>query len=155
WPLVGLEFDRSSVVESDGSNAVIATLTREPISNQPLTVWLVNSLPETLLAPESVVVPAGAETYSFPLGVVDDDVESSTRFAEVRAEVRLADGEVISESMATLEISDDEGPRLEMVFEKGWLLEGESGDVVVRRVDTTLATALSVTLAASVPDQLD
>ncbi len=155
WPQITLTLDRSLVSEADGANAAIATITRDPATARPLTVWLRNSSPAAASLPEFVEIAAGNSSISFPVGAVDDTNTDGTQTANLKAEVRLADGTVISESPTfTLQVGDDEGPRLELSYPPGFLMEGSTGSVTVRRSGGSTASALSVSLTALPTGQL-
>jgi hypothetical protein len=150
WPILSLTLDRTVVTESAGPNAVIVTLTRDVVSSQPLTVWLTNSAPAAVTTPETVTIPGGTRTLSFPIGVVDNTTAGGLRTVMLGAEVRLAGANVISRSpTVSLEVVDDESARLEFVFERGWVLEGASATVTVRRLGGANTAPLAVQLAAS------
>jgi hypothetical protein len=147
WPFLTLTLDRSTVAESAGANAVIAILTREPATTQPLTVSLTNTLPSAVLAPTSITIPGNQSTVSFAVGVVDDTVANGPRSATLKAEFRLG-GELISESSSVaLEVGDDEGPRLELVAARGWVLGGQQETVTVRRLGASTVGPLTIALA--------
>jgi hypothetical protein len=155
WPTLTLALDRTAVAESAGPNAVIVTITRNPVSSQPLTVWLTNSAPAVAMLPETVTIPAGSNSISFPIGVVDNTTADGPRTVLLRAEVRLPGAGVISSSpQVSLEVGDDESARLEFVCERAWVLEGASVPVTVRRLGGSNADALTVHLAATPGDKL-
>lgn len=153
-PILTLTLDRTLVTESAGPNGVIATVTRTPATALPLTVGLVNSDPAAANIPPSVIIPTGETSVSFPIGVVDDAASDGLQTAVLKAQLTLA-GNVISESTPVeLQVADDEGPRLEFSYPQGWILEGQSGQVTIRRIDAATTAALVVSLSAVPAGQL-
>ena len=153
-PVLTLTLDRTLVTESAGAAAAIATLTRAPTSALPLTVNLTNSDPGEVDLPPTVTFPAGAPSVSFPVAAVDDSVADGLQTARLKAELRIG-GEVISASAEVpLQVADDEGPRLEFVYEKSFIAEGTSALVTVRRVDAITTGALVVALSAAPADEM-
>jgi hypothetical protein len=151
WPFLTLALDRTAVAESAGANAVVATLSREPATSQALTVALTNTLPSAVVAPASITFPAGESTVSFAVGVVDDAVTNGPRSATLKAEVRLQDTLISESDSVVLEIGDDEGPRLELLAARGWVLGGQEESVTARRLGASTTGPLTVSLTAA-PD---
>ena len=155
WPMITLTLDRTTVSEAAGINAVVARIERDQATVNPLTVWLTNSDTNAAATPENVVVPAGETFVEFPIGVIDDSEADGAQTSIIVAEVRLADGTVIVEGdPVSLVVGDDEGPTLAFEFEKGFLLEGETGSAVLRRSGASVDLPLTVNLSSNLEGEL-
>ncbi len=155
WPGLLLSVDREVISEGDGSQAAMATLERVEVSPEAVTVWLTNTDPSAVMLPEQVTFPAGQATVQFPIAAVDDTVPDGTQSATIRAELRLDGyGTVVESNAITLEVGDDEGPRLELIYEADWLLEGGQAEAILRRLDSSTA-ALTVSLSVDASGHLD
>ncbi len=156
WPALILSLSRTTVPESAGPSAVTAVITRDPGSSQPLTVWLTNSNPRAAVVPEKVVIPANQTEAEFPIGAVDDDLADGTETSDLRGEVRLGGlGTIVESNLVSLSVGDDEGATLEIVYDRGWLMEGTSDSVTLRRQGASTASALTVNLTKDVSGELD
>lgn len=154
WPVLGISLDRTVVPESAGANAALATVTRQPVTPEAVTVWLAGPGGGATF-PASAVIPAGQGSVSFPIGVNDDSAATGDRQLSLTAEVRVAGYGVVSTSPpALLTVTDDEGPRLELEFSRGWILAGGGETAILRRVGGGNSAPLVVSLASSDPAKL-
>ncbi len=63
-----------TILENAGAGAAHATVTRNTPDNVPLTVTLTSLDPGSARVPATVTIPVGADSVSFPIDAVDDNV---------------------------------------------------------------------------------
>ncbi|HEX5443508.1 MAG TPA: DUF4214 domain-containing protein [Pirellulales bacterium] len=63
-----------AILENAGAGAAHATVTRNTPDNVPLTVTLTSLDPGSARVPATVTIPVGADSVSFPIDAVDDNV---------------------------------------------------------------------------------
>ena len=153
-PALTLSLNVAAVSEADGPSAAQGLVTVQPAPAAALTIWLVNSDPSAATVPTTLSLEANGTQIGFPVGAVDDPALDGAQTAEIQAEIR-AGGQVVARSeVVTLAVGDDEGPTLDLEFERGWILEGGTETVIVRRVTGDLSAALDLQLAADRPMEL-
>ncbi len=105
----GLTLTLASDTESDaaGSNATTATVTRNTDTTDALLVTIANSDTYDVSAPQTVTIPAGAASVTFPVGTIDNYVVEGTQVATLTASASgLASGS------AALSVTDTNVPTL-------------------------------------------
>jgi subtilase family serine protease len=148
WPALTLTVDRTAISEASGPSAIRARVVRDLVTSEPLTVWLTNSGPAAVTVPAQVTIASGQAGADFLIGAVDDTLNDGAQSAAVRAEVRLgALGAIVQSNVVTVEVGDDEGPTLELVFDAGYVREGASRPLLVRRRQGPSDVPLTVALA--------
>ena len=109
WPVLTLSVSRTVVPESAGNDAVLATLQRDPVSSEALTVWLTNTDATAVSVPDKVTIPANQAILEFPLGAVDDDLADGSQTSEIRAEIRLGSiGTVVESNLVSIESNNSD-----------------------------------------------
>ncbi|MBN1912670.1 MAG: hypothetical protein JW818_23310, partial [Pirellulales bacterium] len=156
-PTLTLTLDRAIVSEAAGQQVVAATVTRDLVSSNPLTVLLHSNDPSELSVPASVVIPAGAASVVVYLDAVDDAAIDGTQTVQVTATPTCYLGYPLAsgDDTATIDVTDDDGPTLTVSFERDLLGEGLTGATnvtVTRNTDTT--GPLTVDLVSSDTNEL-
>src|SRR5439155_1221838 len=83
-PSVTLTLAQSTVSESAGPAATMATVTRSLVSSTPLVLDLISSDPGSAQVPPTAVIPAGAASYSFPVAAINNAIVDSNRVVTLR-----------------------------------------------------------------------
>lgn len=150
-PSVRLSLSSRSVPEGAGASAVTATVTRDPVTSQPVLLRIQTGNTNDTRTPSLVTIPANKASVSFPVAVVDNTLVEGTRTAVVGGIVRDASGASLGEIVPDLlTITDDDGPTLTLVASLPLVPEGRSNalTLTVRR-NTSTTTPLTVQLASS------
>ena len=139
---LNLSLDANSIAENGGT--ATATVTRNTPTDAALTVSLSSSETSEAIVPATVVIPAGETFANFAVTAVDDAVVDGTQTATIEA---IAAGLV--NSSATLNITDNEVPALNLSIDASSIAEnGGTATATVTR-DGDLSTALTVDLSSS------
>ena len=140
-----LSIAASSIHEAAGTGANTGTVTRNDGDlSSPLTVNLSSDDTSEVAVPATVVIPAGQASATFAIDAVDDRIIDGTQTATITA---AAVGYV--SDMATLEVTNDDGPRLVLTIAEASMSEAAGAEAatatVTRNADTTapLVVALS------------
>ena len=144
-PQLTLQLSPGTVTEGA---AVMATVSRNSPTNIPLIVTLHSSSPTRLMAPESVVIPAGLGSWSFALLAVDDSVIGPTMTYDITASAAGFVGE-----SALLIVADDDTPRVEVILASQQVSEAGGPQATMATVVRTPVTdrALVVAFESSDP----
>ena len=89
-----LVVDRSSALENAGPQALIATVSRNIARPEPMFVKLSGTDNRGLVLPESVTIPGGQSSVSFPVGLTDNDLVDGSRNAAVIANALQTSGPI-------------------------------------------------------------
>lgn len=100
---LSVTFADGEIMESDGSQATVLTVSRVGDRSQPLTVTLEMDPQSTLILPDSVVIPAGEDSVTVPVDVIDDD-----RLEGVEVVSVLASAAGYESASSMLDVIDDE-----------------------------------------------
>ncbi|ETR72318.1 MAG: hypothetical protein OMM_07575, partial [Candidatus Magnetoglobus multicellularis str. Araruama] len=150
WPTLILSVNRTAISETGELAIVQARIERTPILPELLTVNMINSNPNVLNVPSQVTIPAGQAYQDFFMEAIDDDIMDGLQAVDVRAEVYLNNhGTIATSNTVTLNIGDNEGPRLEVQFDQGFIREGQASNLIIRRLDCPLDGELNVILDTS------
>lgn len=146
-----LALSPGSVLESAGSQASLATVTRNGDAAAALLVNLSSSLPAKVVVSATVTIPAGASAFSFPVGVVDDALVGGDVTATLTAQ---AAGHVGATN--SLAVRENDSPRLALELNVPSVLENAPAGAVTGRITRNVNTnvALVVTLSSSRPGVL-
>lgn len=128
------------IVEGVPSPAVIATVTRNVVTDAAVTVELTSSNPGAISVPSSVVIPANQASVSFIMNAPDNSLVEGTKEAIVTARVVTSSGVVLDsgEAAKNMFISDDDGATLTLAVSSASLAEGSSTTgTVTRNTPTT------------------
>ncbi len=145
-----LTLSPTNVLESAGSQAVLATLWRNGDLASALAVDLSASL-TNLLMPATVILPAGQSATNFHLGVVDNLIPGDTASGVVTAS---ASG--YPTVNAPLTITDDDPPLLTLNLSVNQIPEDAGVDAVSALItrNAHLDSALVVSITSDRPDAL-
>lgn len=154
WPTLTLTLSRSNIAETDGTHAVVATLTREPVLPERLSVTLQNSAPDAVSIPFRANFAPGAATTTFVIGAIDNGTVDGPRTAEISGIAEALGTTVGMSNTATLDIGDDEGPTLALALETPALVEGIEATLVLRNLGGAVGADTLVTLSVSDPEEV-
>lgn len=150
-PELTLFLDRTSVREGDG--VITVTVTRELVSDAPLTVYLSGASTRRCSYPSSVVIPAGEASVTFGISVPDNDAAQIAQDFTLRAS---SSGYTSASVDYTVEDDDVPGVTLETYPEE--ISEGagpQAAYAVLSRVDDKdIGSPITVHLSASETDRL-
>jgi hypothetical protein len=153
-PTLSFSIATPTLSEGDGPVATTAHVSRTPPSPRSLSVAIDNSRPDLVIAPVSVIIPAGQDSVGFPVGVIDNTQVDGSRTATLQAFAQATTTNVrIAESLPlTLTLLDDDGPALRLTVDRDVVAEGLSpaATVTVSR-NTTTGQPLVVSLSSSAP----
>lgn len=113
-PELSISIVPTSVSESDGPNAAMATVTRSGASAAALTVALNSSDTSEATTPANFVIPAGKTSEQFAISAVDDAVSDGTQTVSITAS---AAG--YASDSATLDVTDNDRVPYEAHFDFG------------------------------------
>ncbi|KPK48400.1 MAG: hypothetical protein AMK72_07040, partial [Planctomycetes bacterium SM23_25] len=149
---LSLDIEAASVVESAFGAATWATVTRDLVTDAPLTVLVESSDVTAARALETVLIPAGAAEARFPIAAVNDDLVDGMQTAVFT--VRPADpytGEALGmgEASDALDVLDDDGPTLSVRLDASLLAEDGTVGATVSRNTADTSQPVTVTLSSS------
>jgi hypothetical protein len=153
-PTLSLALARTTISEADGSLATMATVTRQPVSDQPIVIAL--SAPDggPVVVPATVTIAANQASATFPIGAVDDHVADGTRVAAITAAVTTtATGTPLAQgsALASISVTDADGPMLRLSFASPVVTAGVNSTTTAT-VARTGATAGPLAVALSTSD---
>jgi subtilase family serine protease len=154
-PAVSLTFAQSEISEGAGANATMGTLSRSPVSDRALNIALQNSDATEVLVPGTLTIPANADSISFPVAAVDDDVVDGPQTVTIQPVILLRGAPFANGTAAHLTVTDNDGPTLTVAIAPDVVAEGlaEAAMGVVSR-NTPPTEALDVTLSVDVPGEI-
>ena len=116
-PTLFLSLDRTNISEGDGPLAAVGTLTRQPVTDQPLTVALASTNRAAALVPAQITIPALQAQTSFYVAAVNADAVTGPKITSISAQCLDALGNPVgSLATETLVVQDDDGPTLKMLI---------------------------------------
>ena len=135
-----------TVSDAAGSNATTATVTRNTDTTNALQVTITNSDPNDVTVPQTVTIPAGATSVTFPVGTINNHVVEGTQTATLTAS---ATGEVSGSD--TLTVTDTNVPTLTVVLNSHTVNETDPNPATYGTVtrNTPTTTALTVSLLSN------
>ncbi len=152
-PTVTLGLSMESVGEGAGLQAVLVTVTRQPVSLRALELELASSHPELARIPHRLSIPAGSARATFHIGVTDNDQIDGPRSVQFRSwirsdvsGIRLAEG-----GSASLTITDDDGPTLRVTLDRSMVGKGRN-PAAMGWVSRNSGTNLPITVSLSSSD---
>ncbi len=84
WRL-SVSLSRGLVLETAGSDAATATVTRNGPTDEPLSVTLTSSDVGEASVPATIQIPAGQSSVTFPVGAVDDTLLDGVQWVTIEA----------------------------------------------------------------------
>jgi len=150
-PALELALDDASVSEAGGENATFGTVSRTPVSTRPLTIQLSSSDPSAASVPATVTIPANEANARFEIDAVDDVSFDGAQTTVISGALFIqGQGVVASTNAVELRVTDDEEPRLELAGPaSGFIPEGGTGFLTVRRITVDVSASAEVSLAES------
>ncbi|HMJ89762.1 MAG TPA: CARDB domain-containing protein, partial [Candidatus Acidoferrum sp.] len=155
-PTVTLRLAAHSVSEGAGSQATVATVTRAPVSPRGLRLALTSSDDGIAQLQDSVVIPGGQESASFPVSAIDNQIVDGNRSVTFRVFILDVSGDAIAEGSGdTLQLLDDDGPTLKLAIDRDAVPEGQS-PIATATITRNTATnaALTILISSSATGEL-
>jgi len=157
WPALTLTLAPDVVSEGAGPQAALATVGRNPVSPRALDLELESSNTNALRVPRVVTIPASQTTVAFPVSAVDNDLVDGPKSVEVRVWFRASGSatRLGQAALATITVTDDDGPTLRLAVDRPVLPEGQNPagtGTLTRNANTH--TALVVTLSSDNTNEL-
>lgn len=161
-PTITLALDRTNINKGEGPFAAVATISRQPVTDQAVTLALASTNPFAALVPAQVTIPALQATTTFPVAAVNDTNVRGPQTTLISAQALDVDGNAVGEpATELLTVQDDTGPVLQLavlntVVTKGanpattgivWIAEPITNDL---RVSLTSSETNEATVPASV-----
>ncbi len=140
-----------TVSNGAGSDATTATVTRNTDTTDALHVTMTNSDPTDVTVPQTVIIPAGATSVTFPVGTINNNVVEGTQTATLTAS---ATGEL--SGSATLTVTDVNVPTLSLVLSNHTVNETDANPAAYGTVtrNTPTTDALTVSLLSNETNKL-
>ena len=154
-PAIALELSSSTISENAGQPAVIAMLRRTTHTDREATILLSTSSDDVQLYTSKITMAAGETEKQFTINVKDNDQTDGSRQADIIAAVSVsscncsAEAGTVGSVTKTLDITDDDGPALQIASSRASLVEGsgESATLTISR-NTAVSKSLTVTLSS-------
>lgn len=154
-PEIELVLTPSTISESAGPTAVMATLKRMSHTGNKITVHLSDDSNNRLYySTKSITLEAGMTEAEFTMGIVDNALVDGEREFTVTAAVYISScscspsGTEMGVVSRTLTVLDDDGPALKLESSKSMLLEGTEEAAVLtitRNTDTAEPLTVAIT----------
>jgi hypothetical protein len=154
-PTLALSLDRTNISEADGPLAAIATVSRQPASDQPLTVALTSSNRAAAMVPAQVVISPYQSSASFYVTAEDNTNVTGPKVTLISAQALDISSNAVGNAAAEiLTVQDADGPLLKLVIAEKVVSKGlnPATTAVVSR-STPATNALLVTLTCSAPNE--
>lgn len=150
-PKLTLAFDKDSIKEGDG--VIVVTVTRQLVTDEPLTVYLNGVAASHCSYPSSVEIPAGEASVTFELVPVNNDAAEIAAALTLRAS---ANGYTAATQGFTVE--DDDVPSVTLTLYPEEVSEGAGPNAayaILSRVnEDNIGSAITVNLTPSIANQL-
>lgn len=154
-PAIDLELSASTVSENAAQPAVIAMLRRTTLTDREATILLSSSSDDILLSTSKITMKAGDTEKQFTINVKDNNLTDGSRQTDIIAAVSVsscncsAEAGTVGSVTKTLDITDDDGPALQIASSRASLVEGsgESATLTIAR-NTATSKSLTVTLSS-------
>lgn len=161
-PEIELVLTPSTISESAGPTAVMATLKRMSHTGNKITVHLSDDSNNRLYySTKSITLEAGMTEAEFTMGIVDNALVDGEREFTVTAAVYISScscspsGTEMGVVSRTLTVLDDDGPALKLESSKSMLLEGtEEAAVLTITRNTDTAEPLTVAITSDYDEGL-
>ncbi|MCA9047607.1 MAG: hypothetical protein KDA89_02700, partial [Planctomycetaceae bacterium] len=138
----------TSIGEGDGAGATTATVRRNYVSAQSLTVTLVSGDTTEATVVGTVTIPGGqAVSPAFNIDAVDDNLADGTRTVSITASAV----DHVS-SVANLDVLDDELPGLTVTIDRTEISEGDGAGAATATVTRNTDTSQPLTVTLTIDD---
>ncbi|MDP2104526.1 MAG: CARDB domain-containing protein, partial [Desulfobulbaceae bacterium] len=108
-PTLTLTIDKNVLAEAAGANAATATVTRNTVTTEALTVYLTSTDTTEATVQASVEIPAGQQSVTFAVNAIQDGIQDGTQNATLTA---AASG--FNSASLVLQVTDRELPDLQV-----------------------------------------
>ena len=154
-PTLTLSLDRTNINEADGPLAALATVSRQPVTDQPVTVALVSTNPGAASVPAQVTIPALLGSATFYVAAVNDTNVTGRKLTLISAQaLDVLNNPVGSAATETLLVEDNNGPTLKVSLANKVVPKGANPATTgVVWTTTTPTNDLVVTLASSATNE--
>ena len=116
-PSLTLSLDRTNVNETDGPFAAVATVTRQPITDQPVTFALSSTNLNAARVTAQITIPALQGSVGFYVSAVNDTNVTGPKLTLISAQaLDILGNPVGSAATASLEVEDNNGPVLKVLI---------------------------------------
>ena len=150
-PKLTVALDSTTIREGDG--VILATVTRELVTDEPLTVYLAGASASRCSYPSSVVIPAGEASVTFEISVPNNATAQTAQDMTLRAS-----SSGYTSGSVTYTVEDDDVPGVTLSLTPEAVSEGAGAQAIyatLTRSDTNqIKQAVRVRLTASEPNQL-
>ncbi|MEL6383707.1 MAG: Ig-like domain-containing protein [Cyanobacteria bacterium J06626_18] len=136
---LSLSLDADSITEQGG--VATATVSRNTPTDEALTVALSSSDTGEATVPNTVVIAAGQTSATFAVTAVDDTLVDGTQTATIAATTTG-----LTNSVTTLDITDDEVPALSLSLDSNSIVENGGTAIATVTRDGDRGAALTVNL---------
>ncbi|MBR1933140.1 MAG: hypothetical protein IJ841_05590 [Prevotella sp.] len=160
-PEITLAVAPTTVCENAGSQAAVATISRDRGFDQTVTIWLSSSNQNNaFFSQQQVQIPAGEKQVQVPVGVADNTAVDGTRSYTLTAALYVAASQQVASSTdrasssARLTVTDDEEPYLSISPVQVARSEGSSVTFTLVRHVVSASQSQTVLLSASLPDDV-
>ena len=150
-PELTLALDKTNINEADGPFAAIATVSRQPVTDQPVAVSLFSKNASAALVPAQVVIPALTGSATFYVTAVNDTNVTGPKFTLISAQAMDILGNMVgSPATESLAVQDNNGPALRVSIANKVVPKGVSpATTAVVWTATPPTNRLVVTLTSS------
>ena len=154
-PALFLTLDRTNISEADGPLAAVGTVTRVPVTDQPVTVALASSNAAAATVPAQVIIPGLQGQATFNIAAVRDNAVTGPKLTEVSAQVldtfANPTGGVATQALA---VQDADGPALTVTLAERIVPKGANPATTAMVTRNTPPTnSLVVALTSSDPNE--
>ena len=157
---LSLSIDTNNISENGGK--ILATVTRNIVTDTPLLVQLSSSDTTEATVPTSVIIAANQSSATFEIQGVDDTILDGTQSVVITAKSTYTGTNLtvdLGQATANLNVTDNESPSLNLTLDKNILIEtGTATATITRNTDTTQALTVNLlssdTTEATVPQNV-
>jgi hypothetical protein len=146
---LSLSIDTNNISENGGK--VLATVTRNIVTDTPLLVQLSSSDTTEAIVPTSVIIAANQSSATFEIQGIDDTILDGTQSIVITAKSTYTGTNLtvdLGQATANLNVTDNESPSLSLILDKNIISEtGTATATIIRNTDTT--EALTINFASS------
>lgn len=161
-PVISMTLSPSSVSESAGPSAIIATITRTTATDKVVTLKLSDDSDGTLYyANKTLTMDKGVKELRFSIGVVNNSLVDGDRTVNFTAAVYAAScscsasGESKGWVTQPITIIDDDGPALKLTAASASWLEGSAGNLLTLSRNTATTEAVTIRITSDKETMLD
>ncbi|AKE63138.1 Alkaline phosphatase [Microcystis aeruginosa NIES-2549] len=135
---------------SENGGKILATVTRNIVTNTPLEVQLSSSDTTEATTPQTVIIPANQASVTFEIQGVDDTILDGNQLVIITAKPTYTGTNLAidaGQATANLNVTDNESPSLTLTLDKNIISETGTATATITR-NTATTEALTVTLTS-------